>query len=179
MFIIGGLISTVDFRSNSYLSDPSYHSNYSGSYYLAPNNTWVYNITYVSRGYYNSTSGRYVYVPGDIHNVTRDCGPRFSTCVEQDLAVNRVWHAKSRIEYSEIVMNTVVFLDALLHFVLFVWACVDTHKHNSMKKEKKKTQGQAVELRTMADLDARGMFVNHANHSDTWKVPPPAYTREA
>lgn len=176
LFTLGGLMSTINFGSNSYLSDPGYHSNYSGNYYLAPNNTWVYNITYAGTGYYNSTLGRYVYIPGDIHNVTRSCTPRFTTCVEQDVAVNRVWHAKPRIEYSAIVMNTVIWLDALLHLVLFVWACVDTHKYNSTKK--KKTQEQAIESRIMADLDARGMLVNNTNHSDASKASPPSYARE-
>jgi hypothetical protein len=142
----------------------NYSSDYSGHYILANNGTWVYKFTYVANsngGYrYNTTSGTYSYHtnPLNASSVHRNCEPYFNSCVKQDELVNRLWREKNRLEGLEITSAATQWLGVLLHFILFVWACVDTKRRNERKKDRK--AGEVAE-RVLRDLQGWGLIPVH------------------
>ncbi|KAF1349415.1 hypothetical protein EJ07DRAFT_140269 [Lizonia empirigonia] len=114
--------------------DSGWDSRY-GFYVLQPNNTWTWeqdsssssssSITY-PRTCNSTTSSTSSYTSYYTSNP-------FTSCAEMDAYVNALWHAKparARIELTGVVCQ---FLGLVLHFALFVWACVDCHKHRRAK----------------------------------------------
>ena len=83
-----------------------------------------------------------------------------------------LWQTKSQREGLEIVVAVVQWLDVLLHFVLFVWACVDTNKRNRGKKVK---DTQAIADRVIRDMEARGLITIH--HPATVSADRPEMTQ--
>ena len=181
-FIVTALFATFGAIYLSYfgndgdtLSDPSsYNGEYSGEYYLAPNNTWIYNITSVSpysasstggiysgsygNYFWNSTRGSYQLnnTMPSTSSVHRDCSSAaFVNCREQDAYINHLWHTRHQRFATEIVAAALQWINMLLHFVLFVWACVDTHRYNREFKQKKVN---AVADRVIQDMQARGLI---------------------
>ncbi|KAK3704887.1 hypothetical protein LTR37_013578 [Vermiconidia calcicola] len=163
-FIVTGLFTIAAAYSLSYygfgdeIVDESNQGQYDGGYRLAPNGTWVYKITYdynsAGNYYYNYTTGSY-----QRNNtkpvVTRSCTPIFDDCSEQDEYINTLWQLLKTINAVEIVAATTQWLGVLLHFVLFVWACVDTNRRN------KSRQTQALADRVIKDMQARGLITVH------------------
>ena len=170
LLVVAAIFDIAFLGSGGYIEDPSENGGkYEGQYYLAPNNTWVYNITYVaSSGYgyggytYNYTTGTYTYntTTPKTSSVHRDCQPYFNTCAKQDAYINRLWNSKTRREDTEIVVGAVQWLNMLLHFTLFVWACVDTHRKNAVVDQRKT---QEVADRVIADMQSRGLITVHRN----------------
>lgn len=172
LFTVGALIVLSDFGSGGYIDDLSYQSAYSGHYNLLDNGTWVYKITYVSdpcdynyysKGcHYNSSTGEYT-SNRTAANVHRHCD-YFPTCVQQDEYINKLWQQKPLLEGTETMVAVAQWVGVLFHFILFVWACVDTHRYNS-KAKPRYTQVDAQEIadRVIRDMEARGLITVHAN----------------
>jgi hypothetical protein len=129
-------------RDPNFLPDPSYggYSYYSGGYYLAPNDTWVFNVTSVRS------------------NVIRDCTPRFATCAEQDAFVNTLWRAKPQRFALDVTVATAQIIVLLLHFALFVWGCVDTNRRN---RSKRGDNAHFLAQAMVQDMQHRGMITVH------------------
>lgn len=126
-FAVFSLISYADV-GDSY--GDMYSSSYTGHYDRAPNGTYVYHLTSTPDRYYNYTTGTYTTVP-NASPIERDCTPEFSSCAEQDKAVNNALRKRRSLYHVAVLLDTVLFLCVLLHFVLFVWACVDTSRYRS------------------------------------------------
>jgi hypothetical protein len=157
-------------RDANFLPDPSYGSSYGSSYgynhrgyYLTPNDTWVYNVTSAYSGrdmLYNTTSGEWYYVSPSPSNIIRDCTPQFATCAEQDTFINTLWRAKPQRLALNLTVATAQIIVLLLHFVLFVWGCVDTHRRNQQKK-KDNVNVHLVAQAMIQDMQRRGMVTVH------------------
>lgn len=167
--IATGLFTIVCIYELSYygagdtIDDNDYSSNYSGHYKLLSNGTWVWKLDYVSPSYtdptyhYNSSSGHYNYIPGhNASDIKRNCG--VNGCANEDALVNRLWHEKQQREKIQIVTAAVQFLGVILHFTLFVWACVDTHRRNHNDKVGAMRTAADGALR---DMQARGLITIH------------------
>ncbi|KAI4621301.1 uncharacterized protein J4E87_006929 [Alternaria ethzedia] len=102
-----------------------------GEYVLASNNTWVWE---------QDTS--YIETP-------RDCSrsSQFDSCEEQDAFVNKLWAEKDH--RSNVTLTGVVcqFFGLVIHFALFVWACVDCHRHRrrTTSKDAEKLAAEIVQ----------------------------------
>lgn len=125
-FSVFSLLSYSDV-GESY-GDPTYSSSY-GHYDRAPNGTYVYHSIPRTSSYYNYTTGTYTTVSDT--PVERDCTPEYSSCAEQDKAVNNAIRKRRSLYHVAVLLDTILFLCVLLHFVLFVWACVDTSRYRS------------------------------------------------
>jgi hypothetical protein len=107
-----------------------YSSSSRGQYELADNGTWVWDQ--------DSSSSSLSY-PRDCTRSSRisyyDQVP-FASCEEQDAYINALWKAKPH--RMDVVLTGVVcqFLNLVLHFALFVWACIDTNRRNRTKVSK-------------------------------------------
>ncbi|KAF2793835.1 hypothetical protein K505DRAFT_305042 [Melanomma pulvis-pyrius CBS 109.77] len=143
LFAVAACITVLHYGTDDFFS------NGSSSYYnQAANGTWVYNPT----GYgaqracdSNSTSTT---TSSSRSRYNSYLVPPFATCAEQDAWVNALWAAgkrRVRVELTGVVCQGLAFI---LHFALFVWACVDTHRRN-----KRKTSGDAEKL--AADIIGR------------------------
>ncbi|KAF9692712.1 hypothetical protein EKO04_009045 [Ascochyta lentis] len=108
--------------------DSGWSSRY-GEYVLQPNNTWVWtqasdsaSVTYerTCTGSSSSTNsyGNYYYTDNPFRN-----------CADMDAYVNALWHAKPNRARTELTGVVCQFIGLVLHFALFVWACVDCHAH--------------------------------------------------
>ncbi|TLD03988.1 hypothetical protein PgNI_11425 [Pyricularia grisea] len=143
--------SEIDYLGNSgydgpYIPDPSdtSYNGYRGQYYLnQTTDTWIYNVTYVDRPdrEYNYTSNTWYYPEQkDPSTITRVCSSLYSSCSEQDAAVNALWKQKPTRLAIIIAVAAMLGLAALCHFQLFVWACVDTHTWRVNKKQEALTR---------------------------------------
>lgn len=99
--------------------------------YSESNNTWIFQAPssdyYVTNGFVrdcakNRTMASYY-----------NYGKTFDNCTEEDNYVNGLWTGKSHRFNTELTATVCQFLMLLIHFVLFVWACVDTNRRNSSK----------------------------------------------
>ena len=151
-FILTGLVTvtliyvSVQYGSdNRYVNDYDANGNYySGTYHLASNGTWVFKVD-------DSYGGR--------SDDVRKCTPEFSSCAEQDVYINKLWQQRKRRDGSMIVVGVVQWMNVILHFALFVWACVDTHRRNKGKSVRKT---QAVADRVLQDMQSRGLVMSAA-----------------
>ena len=182
-FIVTGLLGVYAIFSLTLWNDSprnlqdSGSAYYSGHYHQASNGTWIYKIDWVSQDYpdgndgyhYNTTTGTYQYnhKKPALSTVKRDCKPEFNTCAEQDAYVNRLWHTQQRREGPVFLVCIIQWLNLLLHFILFVWACVDTHRRNRSKTQSKT---QDIADRVLRDMQARGL-VMRATGSDSEARP--------
>jgi hypothetical protein len=116
-FALVGTLSVYGWGSDGSLG----YSSSSGEYTQASNGTWVWTTSSSSSSsYYGSSS--------------RGCESgsySFSSCAQQDAYVNALWDAKTQRYNLDLTATVCQFLALLLHFILFVWACVDTHRKNS------------------------------------------------
>lgn len=184
LFAVVSAIYLNDFGNDGRrLADPSYPSDYSGEYRLAPNDTWVYHVTsvspyystatssaavpgYTDTGYgtyfYNATRGTYQLntTRPALSSVQRECTSdgAFPSCAAQDAYINTLWHSRhARLATGALVAATQC-LNVVLHFVLFVWACVDTHRRNRAARRGKV---EAVADQMIRDMQARGLITVH------------------
>lgn len=96
-----------------------YSSN--GGYTLADNGTWVWESR--SSSYSSSNSGkRACEKAGNTYG--------YATCAEEDAFINQLWREKPHRINVEMTGLVSQFFGIVLHFTLFVWACVDTHRRN-------------------------------------------------
>lgn len=120
---VGILSFGADGFINKYSSD--------GFYTQSSNGTWVYNATEYMLEYgrartCNSSSSSSSYYSSSYE-------PHFTNCAEEDAFVNALWTA-SKHRANVVLCGTVCQgLAFLIHFMLFVWACVDTHRRNKRK----------------------------------------------
>ncbi|KAI2481022.1 hypothetical protein Ptr902_08048 [Pyrenophora tritici-repentis] len=122
MFALLALRSTLDWGvyggPDGWMYDYSSGSNGGGDYVLAANNTWVWqqDTSYITAPR-DCTGSQSLYT--DLH---------FANCEQQDAYVNRLWAEKPT--RANVLLTGVVcqFFGLVLHFALFVWACVDTHQ---------------------------------------------------
>lgn len=171
LFTIGAVFVIWDYGSGGVIEDPSYGNDYDGHYILDPNGTWIYKITYVSNAcytygtngcHYNPSTGEYTN-NRTIASVHRDCTPNFATCAQQDAYINQLWKQKPLIEGTEIMVAAAQWFGVLFHFILFVWACVDTHRYNA-KRKRRYTQVNTQEIvdGVIRDMEARGLITVHS-----------------
>jgi hypothetical protein len=115
-FALVGTLSVYGWGSDGSLG----YSSSSGDYTQASNGTWVWTTSSSSSSYYGSSS--------------RSCesgSSSFSSCAQQDAFVNALWDAKTQRYNLDLTATVCQFIALLMHFILFVWACVDTHRRNS------------------------------------------------
>ncbi|KAF1847761.1 uncharacterized protein K460DRAFT_275606 [Cucurbitaria berberidis CBS 394.84] len=143
-------------------SDITYAPYDRGNYELANNGTWVWE-PYHSR---SSDDSDVSSVRGCDNNNTYSRNI-FTNCAEQDAYMNKLWREKPH--RANVLLTAVVcqFFGLVLHFALFVWACVDTNHYNRNKVSKDAEKLAAGIVQTMID---RGAI-----------LPPPgqAYTQPA
>ena len=127
MFALFALRSTLDWGEyggpDGWMYDYSYSSNGGGDYVLASNNTWVW-----------EQDDSYISSPRDCTSTHSLYSERnFATCEEQDAYINKIWAEKPHRANVELTAVVCQFFGLVLHFTLFVWACVDTHRHRRGK----------------------------------------------
>jgi hypothetical protein len=107
-----------------------------GYYTFSPeNNTWAWN-TSASSSYSSSYGSTRDCMKNSTSSSRYNYGTTFTNCTEEDLYVNDLWKGKSQRFSTELTATVCQFLGLLLHLVLFIWACVDTHRRNSRKVSK-------------------------------------------
>jgi hypothetical protein len=126
-----GSLDTYGFGYSSY-----------GYYELAANGTWVWD----QRSDSSSSS-----------NTARNCDSRsssssysgFANCAEQDAYVNQLWQEKPHRQSVELTGVVCQWFGLVLHFAIFVWACVDCHRYNRSKVSKDAEKIAANIVQTM------------------------------
>ncbi|KAF2177427.1 hypothetical protein K469DRAFT_677185 [Zopfia rhizophila CBS 207.26] len=128
LFAVLACISVLEFGRGGVIDQYDAY----GYYWQAPNGTWVYNQTEYAIEYQRNRS-----CDNPSSNSYYGYGSHeFKTCAEVDAYVNRFWKSLDRRAGVEITGTVCQGLALILHFALFVWACVDTHKRNSQKTSK-------------------------------------------
>lgn len=131
LFALVALTSLKNWGADGSLGYGSY-----GEYNLNSNGTWVWE--WDSRAF----DPDYYYSPPE-----RDCNStsssrssyssyRFSTCEEEEAFINDFWHNKPERERIVTAGVACQFIGLVVHFALFVWACVDTNIRNRSKNSK-------------------------------------------
>ena len=108
-----------------------YSSSSDGQYELAANGTWVWERPSSSSS--STTFARDCTRPSRYSYY--DTTP-FTSCAEQDAYVNQLWAQKSHRLDTVLAGVVCQFLNLILHFALFVWACVDTAQRNRSRVSK-------------------------------------------
>lgn len=152
LFAIGAAITEGYYTPEDIVYDSSYtySDGWYGKWQLTNNDTWVFE-------YKCDTSYGYACRPST--KPTRHCGPQFASCAQEDVFVNKLWHERTTREGTEYALAVVQWLNVLLHFTLFVWACVDTHRLNRRAREDKT---QDVAERILKDMQEKGLITVHA-----------------
>lgn len=117
-----------------------YSSSY-GDYELQANGTWVWEDSRDS----SSTS----YTRPCNRTSSYSYGASFKDCAEQDAYVNKLWQAKPHRESVELTGVVCQFAGLVIHFILFVWACIDCHRYNRTKVSKDAEKIAANIVQTM------------------------------
>lgn len=142
-------------------STPYGYSSSYGGYELQPNNTWVWEPPKDT----SSSSSNYPYDDDSTSTIsttyTRPCDRNststyssysssyFSSCAEQDAYVNKLWAEKPHRYSVELTGVVCQWFLLVLHFTLFVWACVDCHRYNRSKTSKDAEKIAANIVQTM------------------------------
>ncbi|MCJ1401000.1 hypothetical protein MMC11_004212 [Xylographa trunciseda] len=113
------------------------------NYIQLPNGTYGY----VDGHYTEAPNGTEYYVTGDSSDPVA-CGGYYD-CDLQSRHVNR-HHTLGIVEAVGVAFSFVVLL---LHFTLFVWACVDTHRRRSRKLDKR---AHKIAQNIIAEMTQRG-----------------------
>lgn len=133
LFAVVAVTSVASLGQSGRIGGYGYLSSSNGYYfYQQSNNTWAWNA---------SASGSQSSYYGGMRDCMRNntsyssysYGRTFTNCTEEDMYVNALWTGKSNRFNTELTATVCQFLGLLLHFVLFVWACVDTNRRNSSK----------------------------------------------
>jgi hypothetical protein len=127
LFALVALRDLMDFGEYGGIGGYGYYSyNNDGDYVLAANNTWVW-----------EQDSSYITYPRDCSSSSSSYSDfHFKDCAEQDAYVNTLWHEKPHRTNVELTGVVCQFFGLVLHFALFVWACVDTHRYNRSKVSK-------------------------------------------
>lgn len=148
-------------------SDPySYDDPYTYSDYDEP---YSYDDPYDS--YSTDSDGYYIYPTTTTTStraratITRDCTPEFTSCAQQDAFVNKLWHDKDRRYALDMLVAIIQGIAIVLHFALFVWACVDTHRRNRMRRT------NAMTMDVLQDMRQRGYVMVPAAEGGANAVP--------
>lgn len=141
LFTLAALIDLLYWGEDGNLGYSLGYSTAYGDYELQKNNTWVWESSASSSGVTyervcNGSSSRSYYEPLPFHS-----------CAEMDEYVNTLWHEKGNRARVELTAVVTQWLGLLLHFTLFVWACVDCHKyrHSRVSKDAEKLAAGIVQ----------------------------------
>ena len=122
---VGAVISIREFGSSGAIGQYS-RAEWT---YVSENNTWVFDSNSSSSSYYTSpNSSRNCKTPYYYSN------SGFESCEQLDEFVNYLWRTKNARFNTELCACVCQFLALFLHFVLFIWACVDTHRYRKERK---------------------------------------------
>lgn len=102
------------------------YSNSGGDYVLASNNTWVWQSDNSQISSPRNCTG--------YHSLFENMN--ITSCAEQDALVNKAWAEKPHRANVNLTGVVCQFFGLVLHFVLFVWACIDTNRYNRSKVSK-------------------------------------------
>jgi hypothetical protein len=140
LFSLVALRDLMDFGEYGGIDGYGYYSyNNDGDYVLAANNTWVW-----------EQDSSYITYPRDCSSSSSSYSEfHFKDCAEQDAYINTLWHEKSHRTNVELTGVVCQFFGLVLHFALFVWACVDTHRYNRSKVSKDAEKLAAGIVQTM------------------------------
>ncbi|CAK7274919.1 hypothetical protein SEPCBS119000_006420 [Sporothrix epigloea] len=133
--------------------DSSYtYSPYSYAPYSDPEPyTYENRYTTDSNGYYVwITSTATAFATAATSTATRQCEPEFTSCAQQDAYVNQMWHQKPRRFALDLIAAIIQGIAVVMHFTLFVWACVDTHRRNRLRRT------NAMTMDVLQDMRQRG-----------------------
>lgn len=139
LFVYSDLANWGDFGDIDYGISSSY-----GDYRLLSNNTWVWQQDSDYPSYIRNC---------DRNSTTRSSSSyynnMFTDCAQQDAFINSLWSQKSHRQSVELTGVVCQFLSLILHFALFIWACVDCHHHNRSKVSKDAEKLAANIVQTM------------------------------
>ena len=137
-----------------------------GDYVLQRNNTWVWrqdSDSYSSGVTYERTcdasSITYTYYHND---------PPFRNCAELDAYVNQLWKGKPKLARVELTAAVCQWLGLVLHFALFVWACVDCHKH---RRSKVSRDAEKLAAGIVQNMVQNGAIVPPSDPTAAWQHP--------
>jgi hypothetical protein len=141
LFTLYALFALLDWGSDGDIGYSLGYSTSYGDYVLQNNNTWVWETSGSNSGVTynrvcNGSSSYTNYEPLPFHN-----------CAEMDAYVNTLWHEKGNRARVELTAVVTQWLGFLLHFTLFVWACVDCHRdrHSKVSKDAEKLAAGIVQ----------------------------------
>jgi hypothetical protein len=145
LFAMVSLLELLQWGENGDIDGYGYggYSSSYGDYELLSNGTWVWqdrrdsssSSTSYTRSCNSSSSSSYSY--------------GFKNCAEQDAYVNKLWQEKPHRESVEMTGVVCQYFGLVIHFVLFVWACVDCHRYNRTKVSKDAEKIAAGIVQTM------------------------------
>jgi hypothetical protein len=130
LFTMYALFDLLYWGDGGNLSNSLGYSTSYGDYVLERNNTWVWET---SESYSGVTYDR---VCNGSSSYTYYESLPFHNCAEMDAYVNLLWREKGNRARVELTAVVTQWLGLLLHFTLFVWACVDCHKYRHSKVSK-------------------------------------------
>ncbi|MCJ1313542.1 hypothetical protein MMC25_007221 [Agyrium rufum] len=119
-------------------------------YILLANGTEV--LQYGQYGYF--PNGTYGFIPES--NPGSSC-PGFASCDVQNAYLAATHHIGTVLA----VGVALTYVAVLLHFTLFVWACVDTHRRNADKVDRRAT---VIAQTMIAEMAERGIIPSGINH---------------
>lgn len=95
--------------------------------------------------------------------VIRDCTHEYTSCSEQDAAINTLWHLRGHRLGRELAASVLQGIALLLHFILFVWACVDASRRNRKRRADVVTMDMLESMRSRSYIvvkaDQAGQFM--------------------
>lgn len=103
-----------------------------------------------SNGFYvwiTSTATGFAATATATTSVTRQCEPEFTSCAQQDAYVNQMWRQKPRRFALDLLAAIIQGIAVVTHFTLFVWACVDTHRRNRLRRTNTMTMDVLQDMR--------------------------------
>ncbi|KAF1927524.1 uncharacterized protein M421DRAFT_92952 [Didymella exigua CBS 183.55] len=148
LFTMVALIDLLYWGEDGNLSNSLGYSSSYGDYVLQRNNTWVWETS-------DSHSGvTYERVCNGSTSYTYYEALPFHSCAEMDAYVNTLWREKGTRARVELTAAITQWLGLLLHFTLFVWACVDCHKYRQSRVSKDAEKLAAGIVRNMVQSGA-------------------------
>lgn len=155
-----------------------YSSSY-GDYVFANNGTWVWQqdarYTDPDSTYYSSTSYQRPCNRTSSSSSSYYSSNGFRNCADQDAYVNKLWQEKPHRQNVELTGIVMQFFGLLLHFALFVWACVDCHRYNRTKTNKDAEKIAAGIVQTMITNGAVVPPPGQAHMRPAWAQPQMGY----
>lgn len=142
---------------------------FAGHYHYAQNGTWVYQWDSDTDSYSpSSPTYRHVRTCEDHDSSIDPYDYFFATCAEQDVFLNKLWQGKSSDLHLRLAAIAFGFISVICHFVLFIWACVDCHKHNRNKTSHDAEKLAADIVQTMVK---NGAVIPSSAQSTHWGQP--------